>query len=94
VDRSSAVRQLPVLHAVAIRLLDEGCGDHVIAVALDVDDGQVPILLRIAQRKLWGLITSDTGPEQTRSRADRPHGQKPGHRPGHQPGKRVDGGVS
>jgi hypothetical protein len=59
VDRSSAVQQLPVLHAVAIRLRDEGCADHVIAAALDIDDDQVPLLLHLAASKLANLICLD-----------------------------------
>lgn len=59
VDRSSAVRQLPVLHAVAIRLRDEGLGDRVIAVALELEDDQVPTLLQIADSKLAHLMALD-----------------------------------
>jgi|HubBroStandDraft_1064217.scaffolds.fasta_scaffold176686_3 hypothetical protein len=59
VDRTTAVRELPALHAVAIRLRDDGFDDHVIAVALQVDDVQVPTLLQIANRKLENLIALD-----------------------------------
>jgi hypothetical protein len=59
VDRSSAVGELPTLHAVAIRLRDDGFDDHVIAVALEIDDVQVPTLLQIANRKLENLIALD-----------------------------------
>jgi hypothetical protein len=59
VDRPSAVRELPPLHAVAIRLRDDGFDDHVIAVALQIDDRQVPTLLQIANRKLENLIALD-----------------------------------
>ena len=58
-DRPSAVRQLPVPHAVAIRLRDDGLDTHVIAVALAVDDDQVPTLLEIAERKLINLMALD-----------------------------------
>jgi hypothetical protein len=61
-DRSSALRLLPTLHAVAIRLRDDGQSDHVIAVALEIEDDQVPVLLRIANRKLNNLMAmEDTG---------------------------------
>jgi len=59
VDRSTAVRQLPALHAVAIRLRDEGLDDHVIAVALELDDDQVPMLMQIAHCKLSSLMSAD-----------------------------------
>ncbi len=48
-----------MLHAVAIRLRDEGCADHVIAAALDIDDDQVPLLLHLAASKLANLICLD-----------------------------------
>ena len=44
------------MHAVAIRLRDEGADDHVIAVALAIDDDQVATLLEIAEAKLANLI--------------------------------------
>jgi hypothetical protein len=56
VDRASAIEQLPAMHAVAIRLRDEGADDHVIAVALAIDDDQVATLLEIAEAKLANLI--------------------------------------
>ena len=58
-DRPAAVRHLPVLHAVAVRLRDDGLQDHVIAVALDMDDDQVPTLLQVADRKLSRLMGPD-----------------------------------
>jgi hypothetical protein len=58
-DRSSAIWQLPDLHAVAIRLLDDGSEDHVIAVALGIDDHQVATLLQIANSKLTNLMALD-----------------------------------
>jgi hypothetical protein len=58
VERSDAVQQLPALHAVAIRLKDQGFDDHVIAVAIGVDDHDVPMLLRIADLKLTNLMTT------------------------------------
>jgi hypothetical protein len=70
VDRTSAVGQLPALHAVAIRLRDEGLDDHVIAVALGLDDDQVPVLLRIADSKLDHLIALPTTPGSPARSAD------------------------
>jgi hypothetical protein len=49
------------MHAVAVRLRDDGRDDHVIAVALEIDDGQVPALLQIAQSKLDSLMNLDNG---------------------------------
>jgi hypothetical protein len=73
VDRSSAVRELPELHAVAIRLRDEGLGDHVIAVALEIEDDQVPMLLQIAESKLSGLMALDDTSLARTERIGRPH---------------------
>lgn len=47
------------MHAVAIRLQDEGFGDGVIAVALGTDPEQVPPLLRIATTKLARLLAEE-----------------------------------
>jgi len=47
------------MHAVAIRLRDEGLRDRVIAVALGIDDDQVPTLLGIADAKLANLMAMD-----------------------------------
>ena len=55
-DRATAIEQLSPLHAVAVRLRDEGEDVHVIAVALAIDDDQVPTLLEIADAKLTRLI--------------------------------------
>ncbi|HEV8064918.1 MAG TPA: hypothetical protein VGP46_08810, partial [Acidimicrobiales bacterium] len=57
-DRSAAIEQLPALHAVAVRLSDEGADDHLIAVALAVDDDQVQTILEIAHAKLANLLTA------------------------------------
>lgn len=43
----------------AIRLNDDGCGVHVIAVALDIADDEVATLLQIARTKLANLMASD-----------------------------------
>jgi hypothetical protein len=50
------------LHGVAIRLRDEGLDDHVIAVALGLDDDQVPALLHIAGSKLDRLMAPPVSP--------------------------------
>ncbi|HEX6489403.1 MAG TPA: hypothetical protein VF137_11115 [Candidatus Dormibacteraeota bacterium] len=63
-NRFEALRELPTTHAVAIRLRDGGFDDHGIAVALDIEDNQVPMLLRIANRKLANLIAAG-GPDNT-----------------------------
>jgi hypothetical protein len=47
------------MYAVAIRLRDQGFDDHVIAVATDMDDAQVPITLRVADLKLSSLLCSE-----------------------------------
>lgn len=57
-ERYLAIGQLPALHAVAVRLRDEGEDDHTIAVALAIDDDQVATLLAIADAKLARLIGS------------------------------------
>jgi hypothetical protein len=67
------VRQLPSLHAVAIRLRDDGYGDHVIAVALELDDDQVATLLQIADSKLSNLMALDLDSPTRTDRIDRPH---------------------
>ncbi len=43
------------MHAVAVRLRDDGVDLHVIAVALAIDDAQVPLVLDIADAKLANL---------------------------------------
>lgn len=58
-DRSAAIAQLPALHAVALRLRDDGADDHVIAVALAIDEDQVPPLLEIANAKVVNLLASE-----------------------------------
>lgn len=59
-----------MLHAVAIRLRDEGVDDHLIAVALEVEDNQVPTLLQIADGKLVDLMD---GSSPRTDRTDHPH---------------------
>lgn len=56
-DRRRAVANLPIVHAVAVRLRDDGADTHTIAVAVGVEDDQVPVLLKIADAKLSRLLT-------------------------------------
>jgi hypothetical protein len=58
---------------VAIRLRDDGCADHLIAVALGIDDDQVPMLLQIANSKLHNLMSQDVAAPTRTERIDRPH---------------------
>jgi hypothetical protein len=55
-NRSRALGELPTMHAVALRLRDNGFDDHVIAVVLGIEDARVPSLLRIAEAKLRRLM--------------------------------------
>jgi hypothetical protein len=73
VNRSSALRLLPAPHAVAIRLRDEGHGNHMIAVALEMDDDQVPMMLRVADSKLANLMAPDAVPSPQTDRSGGPH---------------------
>jgi hypothetical protein len=67
VDRSEAIQQLPALHAVALRLRDEGLDDGIIAIALDIDIDQVPMLHQLAERKLERLMGGPDGVELART---------------------------
>lgn len=58
------------MHAVALRLRDNGFDDHVIAVVLDVEDVQVPALLRIAEAKLARLIAPKVRPGRQKLSSD------------------------
>jgi hypothetical protein len=69
----SAVRLLPAPYAVAIRLRDEGQHDHVIALALEIDEDQVPTLLQIADSKLSNVIGLDPGASSRTDGTGRPH---------------------
>lgn len=60
-----------MLHAVALRLRDEGLEDGVIAIALDIDIDQVPVLHQLAERKLERLMGESGGVARTES-ADGP----------------------
>jgi hypothetical protein len=66
------VLQLPTIHAVAIRLQDQGYGADVIATALGLDDDQVALLLLIAERKLAKQLTlGRAAPETSTAVPDR-----------------------
>lgn len=58
------------MHAVAIRLREEGNGDHVIARALAIDDDQVNMLMQIAYSKLANLMALDVASAPGRSAAN------------------------
>ncbi len=60
-ERSQALASLPTLHAVALRLRDAGADDHIIAVAVGVDDDQVTTFLTIADQKLARLEADTPG---------------------------------
>jgi hypothetical protein len=62
VDRFLAIGELPVLHAVAIRLQDEGVDGRVIAAALAIAQEDLPILLEIAEAKLRRLEATEFTP--------------------------------
>lgn len=47
------------MHAVAVRLHDSGVDDHVIAVALEIDDEQVTTVLGLAHAKLANVMAID-----------------------------------
>lgn len=68
VDRSHALRELPATHAVALRLRDNGFDDHVISIVLDIEEVQVPTLLRIAGSKLARLMALEARARELESR--------------------------
>jgi hypothetical protein len=47
------------MHAVAVRLRDDGVDDRLIGVALGIDELEVPTLLKIADSKLTNLMAID-----------------------------------
>jgi DNA-directed RNA polymerase specialized sigma24 family protein len=51
VDRDSTLRELPTVHAVALRLSDRGYPTEVIADAVGIEVDQVPTLLELATEK-------------------------------------------
>jgi hypothetical protein len=54
-DRATAVFELPLPYAVAVRLRDSGSDDRTIATALAIDVDEVTTLLRMADAKLAAL---------------------------------------
>ena len=50
------MNQLPTVHAVAIRLRDNGFDDRAIAAAVGIDEHEVAMLLQVAERKLTNLM--------------------------------------
>lgn len=63
-DRSSAVNQLPTVHAVAVRLRDNGFDDRAIAAAVGIDEHEVAMLLQVAERKLTNLMNLEAATSQ------------------------------
>ncbi len=55
ITRDSLLRRLPLAHAVAVRLHEQGADDELIAVALDIEVEGVDPLLAIAHAKLRRL---------------------------------------
>ena len=69
-DRADAISELPTIYAVAIRLRDDGAGNRTIAVALAIEDDEVPALLGIAEAKLSALISESRAAHVTSDLAD------------------------
>ena len=67
------------MHAVAIRLRDEGFDDHVVAVALEIEDVEVPVLLQIADRKLDNVMALGGSEISRTDGSDRPLAQPSRH---------------
>jgi hypothetical protein len=62
VDRDRALAELPVAHAVALRLRAAGADEGVIAAALGIDPAGVPALLEVAEAKLAAELSRGRGP--------------------------------
>ena len=58
--RTEAVRRLPAVYALAIRLRDAGMSDAVIADRLGIDEVALGPLLRVAEAKLETMIGRPT----------------------------------
>lgn len=56
VDRSDALRHLPLSYAAALRLKEIGADDSIVAATLDVDEAAVDNLLELARAKLAELL--------------------------------------
>ena len=61
-DRDRALAELPVAHAVALRLRAAGADEGVIAAALGIDPAGVPALLEVAEAKLAAELSRGLGP--------------------------------
>ena len=61
-DRDRALAELPVAHAVALRLRTAGADDGAIAAALGIDPAGVPALLEVAEAKLSAELARNPGP--------------------------------
>jgi hypothetical protein len=69
-NRERAIGELPLPHAVALRLRDANADDETIAHALGIDPQGIPALLRIAEAKLSAELHRDVeqrGPVPPRS---------------------------
>lgn len=62
-DRVEQLRQLPLAHAVALRMADAGADEALIASALGIDPESVGPLLAIARAKAERLRRADVPPE-------------------------------
>ena len=51
-DREQALRLIPTVYAVALRLYDAGLRDHELAHTLGLEDEAVGPLLKVAEEKL------------------------------------------
>jgi DNA-directed RNA polymerase specialized sigma24 family protein len=58
-ERSEALRRLPLVHAEAIELADQGLDAHELARLLGIDTSAVGPLLRIARAKLAAIETME-----------------------------------
>jgi DNA-directed RNA polymerase specialized sigma24 family protein len=57
-DLASAIKELPEVHAVALRLHRAGTANAEIAVELGIEVAAVPPLLRLAKAKLARLLAA------------------------------------
>jgi hypothetical protein len=60
VDREQAITELPLAHAVALRLRDAAIDDETIAKALGIEPEGVPGLMRIADAKLSAELARES----------------------------------
>jgi hypothetical protein len=58
-DRDQALAELPMAHAVALRLRAAGADDQTIATALGIDAAGVPALLEVAEAKMSAELARD-----------------------------------